>query len=233
MRRPLTLAALLLALAVSGCSRAPSPATRLADLPLVETPADGQGDTLAVVYSGDGGWVGIDRGLVAGLARRGVPSVGYDSLRYFWSRRTPRQAAADLALVARHYMAAWGKSRIILAGYSFGADALPMILADLPPDVRAHVRAVALVSAGPEGDLEVGPASWLNLADAPGSFPIAPLLGRLRGVPSVCIYGAADREEACARFPAALIRPVRLPGGHHFDGDFDTLSQAVMRSSGL
>lgn len=229
----LSLGAMLASLAVSACEPAPSSPTRLVDLPLIETRASGPGDTLAVVYSGDGGWTGIDRGLVAGLARRGVPSVGYDSLRYFWSRRPPRQAAADLALVARHYMAAWGKSRIILAGYSFGADALPMIVADLPPDVRAHVRAIALVGAGPEGDLQVGPATWLNLAGGAGSFRIAPLLGRLKGLPIVCIYGATDRGQACARFPAELIRPVRLPGGHHFDGDFDALSRAVLRSSGL
>jgi type IV secretory pathway VirJ component len=40
---------------------------------------------MAVMYSGDGGWVGLDRDVAAVLAKAGVPVVGIDSLSYFWS----------------------------------------------------------------------------------------------------------------------------------------------------
>jgi type IV secretory pathway VirJ component len=43
-----------------------------------------------VLISGDGGWASIDKGIAKALVARGVPVAGLDSLRYFWSERTPR-----------------------------------------------------------------------------------------------------------------------------------------------
>src|ERR1700754_2849588 len=116
------LAATSAAVLALGAPSAPTQAApRLAALPLTVKPAPGAGDTLTVFYSGDGGWAAADEGMTAGLVRAGIPVVGVNSLTYFITRKSPEAAAADLALVLRHYMARWGKSRIVLAGYSFGA----------------------------------------------------------------------------------------------------------------
>ena len=108
-------------------------------LPLVEVPAapGPTPDLMAVMLTGDGGWAGLDKGLAATFAARGIPVVGWNSLRYFWSARTPEGAAGDLDRILRHYLAAWGKSRAILVGYSFGADVLPFLASRLPPETRA------------------------------------------------------------------------------------------------
>jgi type IV secretory pathway VirJ component len=204
---------------------------RLAGLPLVEVPAAGGGDTLAVFYSGDGGWAGIDRGLAQGFVKAGVPVVGYDSLRYFWTKRTPQAAADDLAAVIRHYEAAWGKKRVILAGYSFGADALPIIVQHLPPDLRAHVRTVALLGTDATGELEFHPGDWLNV-NGGDTYPIAPVLTSLKDLPVVCIYGAQEHDDACPVFPAE-VRKVGLPGDHHFNGDYDAVGRALDQAAGL
>ena len=57
----------------------------LADLPLALLPAAARHDTMAIVLSGDGGWRDIDRELGEALSQAGVPTVGIDSLRYFWT----------------------------------------------------------------------------------------------------------------------------------------------------
>ena len=90
-------------------------------LPVTVTPATGHGDTLAVFYSGDGGWVASDVGMTTDLVKAGIPVVGVNSLRYFVVRKTPEESAADLAALLRRDMSAWGKTRIVLGGYSFGA----------------------------------------------------------------------------------------------------------------
>lgn len=207
-------------------------APRLADLPLVEAPAQGHGDTMAVFYSGDGGWAGIDKGLSSGFGRAGIPVVGYDSLRYFWTRRTPQEAASDLAAVLEHYMSAWGKTKVVLAGYSFGADALPTIVAHLPPELRARVRLVALLGLDKDGELEFHPTDWLN-QNGPTAYPIAPVLAQLKGTPVVCLYGDEERDAACPTFAAGLIRPIRLSGGHHFNGDYGVVGDAINRAAGF
>lgn len=201
----------------------------VAALPLTALPAPGGGDTLAVFYSGDGGWAGIDQGMSMGLVRAGIPVVGYDSLRYFWTARTPQGAAADLTAVLRHYMPAWGKTRIILTGYSFGADALPAIIPHLPADLRSHIRGVALVGVDKEGELEFRPGDWLDLSGA-SAYAIAPALADLKGTPLVCIYGDQERNAACPAFPPGVIHSVRLTGGHHYDGDFGAVSRAILEA---
>jgi type IV secretory pathway VirJ component len=217
------LAAIALSLAPAAGAAAPGP------LPVVEVPARGNADTVAIFYSGDGGWAAFDRNLAAGLARQGVPTVGVDSLRYFRTRRSPDGAAADLAAIARRYMAAWRKPRILLVGFSFGADALPLIIPRLPPDLRASLRGVALISPGGSGELQFHLGSWL---DRPGAaaVPLAPLLARLRGAPALCIYGDRDPASACGAFGPGLVRAMRVPGGHHLGGDFDALARAILRA---
>jgi type IV secretory pathway VirJ component len=217
-------------LAARAAKGAPADA-RLAGLPLVEVPAQAGGDTMAVFYSGDGGWAGIDRGLAQGFVKAGVPVVGYDSLRYFWTRRTPQDAADDLATVIRHYQAVWGKKQVILAGYSFGADALPIIVQHLPADLRGQVRAVALLGTDATGELEFHPGDWLNVSGG-DTYPIAPVLTALKGTPVVCVYGAQEHDDACPVFPST-VRKIGLPGDHHFNGDYDTVGRVLDQALGL
>jgi type IV secretory pathway VirJ component len=219
------LAALALALAPAAGSAAPGP------MPIVEVPARGDTDTVAIFYSGDGGWATFDRSLAASLARQGVPTVGVDSMRYFWTRRSPDAAAADLSATARRYMAAWRKPRVLLVGFSFGADALPLIVPRLAPDLRARLRGVALISPGRSGELQFHLGSWLDHA-SPDAVPIAPLLAQMRGAPALCIYGDHDAGNACNLFGPRLVRPMQIPGGHHLGGDFDALAQAILRADG-
>jgi len=226
--RTLTALALIVGVAAGPAAIGAVPARP--SMPLIENPVGGGQDTLVILYSGDGGWAAFDRGVVAGLAHRGVPSVGVNSLRYFWTRRTPQEAADDLAVVARRYLAAWRKRRIILVGYSFGANALPIIIPQLPPDLRGRLRSVALIGAARNGELQFHVGSWLNRA-GPDATPLAPLMQQLRGVPAVCIYGDDEPDSACGAFPPGAIRPVRLPGGHHLDDDGEAVAETILGAS--
>jgi type IV secretory pathway VirJ component len=228
LRRLALAAALVLALQAPAQAASPDPVDAM---PLVEQASTMPGDTLAVLYSGDGGWTGVDKGVAAVLARAGVPTVGVNSLRYFWTRRTPREAAADLTALIGRYRARWHRSRVVLIGYSFGADALPIILANLPPEVRSQVRLTALVAVDHEGELEFHIGDWLNHS-APTAYTIAPVLAQLGSARLICIYGDQEKDDACPTFPPSLIRQVRLSGGHHFDGDFDAVGQAILREMG-
>ncbi len=206
---------------------AAAPDARLSTLPLTVIPARAGGDTLTVFYSGDGGWTAADEGMIDGLVHAGIPVLGVNSLRYFIVRKTPEGAAADLAAVLRHYMAVWGRDRVVLAGYSFGAGALPLIVPHLPADLRARIRLVALVDPGKAAELQFWPGDWLNIAagDAP---PVGPALVAMKGLPLVCIYGSSEPGAACASVPPSLGRRVQVPGGHHYGGDYTKVSRAIL-----
>lgn len=196
----------------------------------VVVPSTRAGDTLAVLYSGDGGWGALDQKVARRLADSGVPTLGVNSLAYFHTDRTADSVAADLADSVRAYERQWGRSKVVLIGYSFGADALPAIIPRLPDDVRAQVGRVVLIGTGPAGDLRFHPASWLNLAPR-DSFPVAPAIAALKDVKITCVYGDKERRDICPALPDDNVVKVRLPGGHHFNGDYATLGEAVLQAS--
>lgn len=220
--------ALAALLALGPLRAAAGEAERLAALPLTLVPAEaGGGDTLVVFYSGDGGWAAADRGMAETLAKAGLPVVGVNSLSYFLVRRSPEAAAQDLALVLRRYMSQWNKTRFVLAGYSFGAGAAPLIAGKLPPDLRGRIRMLALVDPEKAGELHFQPGAWLNMT-GPGAVPIADALAPFKGTPTICIYGAAEAQAACPTLPAGLARPIQVPGGHHYDGDYGRVGRAIL-----
>jgi type IV secretory pathway VirJ component len=196
-------------------------------MPITLNPTLRGGKALAIFYSGDGGWAALDQGVASALAARGVPVVGVDSLRYFWTRRTADGAATDLAAIARHYAAAWGRSELLVVGYSFGADALPLIIERLPSNVRARIRLVALVGVDSDGELEVRPGDWLGRSGS-GAMELAPALERLRGLKIICVYGDQEKAPACPAFGRGLAEPTRLPGGHHYEGAYSRIAEVIL-----
>ena len=200
----------------------------VSDLPLVEVPASGkQGDTLAVFLSGDGGWAGIDQGVSAVLVAEGIPVVGWDSLRYFWKRRTPEETAKDLGRVMAHFLGAWKKQRVLLVGFSQGADVLPAVGARLAPEARRAVRALVLIAPGRLAELEV---HVLGFVGGGGGDPILPEVKTLGGLPLVCVYGSEEADETLctqlADVPGA--HGVKLEGGHHLGGDYTAVGRALL-----
>jgi type IV secretory pathway VirJ component len=201
------------------------PPAKLADLPVVEVPAAGNGTRFAVLLSGDGGWAGIDKGIAAALAAKGVPVAGFDSLRYFWSARTPEGLASDLDRLIRYYAARWNRSEVILIGYSQGADVLPFAINRLPHRTRARVRLTALLGLGQKASFEFHVSNWIGPS---GDKPIAPEARKLLAADTVCIYGQAEKDSLCPQLAPAHVRPLPLAGGHHFGGDYDQLAMRIL-----
>lgn len=199
----------------------------VSDLPLVELPATGaERDLLAIMLSGDGGWAGLDREVARELNARGVPVVGWDSLRYFWDARTPGGAASDLDRVIRHYTQAWHKSRVLLVGYSQGADTIPFMANRLPDESRSLVKTTALIALSDEAFFEFHVSHWLGTPT--GGLPTAPEVTSGRMGPVACVYGKSETDSPCRKLHGAGLRPIELPGGHHFDGDYAAVAQATL-----
>lgn len=75
----------------------------VSDLPLIELPAAHPTGMMAIVISGDGGWRDLDKTIAEELQKDGVSVIGWDSLRYFWSERSPQQTSNDLARAENLY----------------------------------------------------------------------------------------------------------------------------------
>lgn len=212
--------------------RLPQPPASLADLPIVEveaTPGTGTpstADSFAVLLSGDGGWAGIDKQVAGLLADRGVPTAGVDSLRYFWTPRTPVELAQDIDRIVRYYAFHWKKKNALLVGYSQGADVLPFAVNRLPAATRSLIRSTTLIGVSESADFEFHVANWIG-GDSDG-LPVKPEIEKLSSADTLCVYGDDDDESICPKVSAQHARVIKLPGGHHFGGNYVPLAQLVI-----
>ena len=205
-------------------SALPPPPASLADLPLIELPAAGNNDVFAVLLSGDGGWAGLDKDVASALAAQGISVVGLDSLRYFWTARTPDTLAADLDRVLRYYTATWHKSHAVLIGYSQGADVLPFAVNRLPAASRSVVERTVMMGLGQNASFEFHFTSWLG---ADSGLPILPEVQKLDAGSTLCLYGKDEGDSLCPKVPAGHVQAVQLAGGHHFGGAYDSLARKI------
>jgi type IV secretory pathway VirJ component len=230
---------------------APLPAS-LSDLPIVEVPAQpvaaqtapapagaaasstaaagtAPTDVFAIIMSGDGGWAGIDQDVAAALTARGIPVVGLDSLRYYWTARTPSGVASDTDRMIRYYLAHFGKQRVLLIGYSQGADVLPFAVNRLPEATRARVALTAVMGMSEHALFEFHLSSWVS--DSNSGPATLPEINRITGMPVLCIYGADENDSLCPKLDPSRYIIVKLKGGHHFDGDYANLAHQILAAA--
>ena len=204
----------------------------IGDLPVTEVRAEGtaNSDEMALMLTGDGGWAGLDQELAAQLAASGVPTVGLNSLKYFWTERSPAETAKDVARLMSHYLTAWNKQRVLLVGYSFGADVLPFVVNRLPPELRARVATVSLLGVDSNASFEIRIAGWVGADDS--GPPTKPEVAALGGVPVLCIYGEGESDSICPGLPKSPEHPkitlAEVGKGHHFSGEYSTLAERIL-----
>lgn len=209
------------------------PEPTISDIPLVELPsADGDALAIFILISGDGGWRDIDKQIGEFLSEHGVGVVGIDSLRYFWKKRTPQEIGSDLNRVIDTYARKWNAQRVGLGGYSFGADAIPLAWKHLNSSSQKAVRQIALLGLEPTAALEVTVSGWLGLG-APREIDIRPYLATLPRDRTMCFYGAKEKEggeTACVFKELDGVRRLERPGGHHFDGDYESVARLILEA---
>lgn len=197
-------------------------------LAVVEYPSESRSDVLVIIYSGDGGWRDLDKQIGEYLASRGLPVVGVDCLRSFWSAKTPAEMAADLTDLIETYGDRWGTKRVALVGYSFGAGILPFAIDHLPAADRTRIVLIALLGIESRADFEIHFTGWLGREPDQTAAEVLPELLKLDLSRVQCFYGE-DEEDSLCRLPAlAAAEVIRTSGGHHFDGDYDALAQRIL-----
>jgi type IV secretory pathway VirJ component len=219
-------------LAAANLNRGAAPPTALSDLPVVEVPAQPHApasDSFAIIMSGDGGWAGIDRDIATALSAKGIFVVGLDSLRYYWTKRTPQGLAADTDRMIRYFLAHLSKKRVLLIGYSQGADVLPFAVNRLPAASKAAVSMMAILGMSEHALFEFHVSSWItNDNSGPETLPE---VNRVTGIPVLCIYGEDEHDSLCPKLDSSKFKIVKVKGGHHFDGNYAALADDILSAA--
>jgi type IV secretory pathway VirJ component len=202
----------------------------LAGLPLVELGPTSKkvSDTFAVMLSGDGGWRRIDDKITDKLRGEGVPVVGFLTPDYFHERRGAEESACALERVIRAYKLRFHREKVVLIGYSRGADILPFMASRLPADLRASVELIALLGLEPTIDFRYHP-SWIPFYHPKErQYPVAPEVEKLRDLKVLCIYGEQEKDSLCRTLDPAHVTIVREHGFHHFAGNYKGIAETIL-----
>ncbi len=199
------------------------------DSPVVEVAAEGsaEADYFVLLLTGDGGWAQLDKELARHISAQGVPVLGFDSLSYFWRKRTPQETAAAISQLITRYEAKWQKKKLVLIGYSFGADVLPFVVANLPQEQQARVQHMVLLGLSRFAHFEFYLTNWLSSQTRQSPFATLDQLKSIPTIPGLCIQGAEDKESICSQLKQPNIKSVTLPGDHHYDEDYETLAHVI------
>ncbi|MEO8146897.1 MAG: AcvB/VirJ family lysyl-phosphatidylglycerol hydrolase [Bacteroidia bacterium] len=200
-----------------------------ADMPLTITEAEKYDaeKPLAIIISGDGGWTDFDQSIADGLAQQQIPSAGLSSLKYFWERKNPSQSSADLLKLIQYYSSIWKRNKIVLVGYSYGADVMPFMASRLPLEVQNNIQCVALLSPSATVDFEFHVSSWFNSSED-NSVATKPEIEKLDPKKLLIVYGSDENNDVIKTLNPSAARILKVPGGHHYNDNVEKVTEAIM-----
>ena len=187
-----------------------------------------RGAPVAVAFfSGDMGFhFGMSGDLAQALADRGMPVIGFSSPKYFGRHRSRAEADAIVADAVRLTLARTGARRLVLVGQSYGADIIATVAADLPPELRARLAAVAMVVPAQSVYFRADPLGFAYRG-TPDARPLD-TIGRIDAGRLVCIYGVEEEDSLCPPLAARGVAVAGLPGGHFMHHDSDRVVATLL-----
>jgi len=190
------------------------------DLPVDTLNSSDTNKPLVLYMTGDGGMNGFSKSFVKQWNRHGYPIVALNLKSYLWNAKSPDKAAADITGLLRKYMRYWKRQRIILVGYSLGADVLPFVQTRLDNDVKDKASHLVLISPSATTDFEV----HVFYSSRGQSVPAE--INKLTK-PTLVIFGASEKDVPDKSISNKNVTVIKVPGDHHYNDDVAYLVQQI------
>jgi type IV secretory pathway VirJ component len=185
----------------------------------------------ALLISGDGGWYGFEQSIADNLALTGIPTVGLDSKKYFWKRRTPEETATDMAKALNYYSNIWGRDKFVLIGYSLGAEIVPFIVNLLPDDMKSRVKSAVLMSPATTTDFEIHISNMLGMGNKNNTYNTINEIVNLHNTPTLIIFGDGEKTQIPEILAGKAVVIKKIPGDHHYKFNLPLIMQTMRENN--
>jgi len=202
---------------------------QLKNLPLIitNTKLQNKNAPVALIISGDGGWYGFEQLLADNLAKQGIPSIGLDSKRYFWKRRSPEETAGDITKALNYYGKEWNREKILLVGYSLGAEIVPFLVTRMSEEMRSNILSEVLLSPETNTDFEVHISNMLGIGNRQNTYNVIDEIDKIKIVPTLIIFGEGEKSKVPALLTDTSVKIKIIPGDHHYKFDIQLIIKTM------
>ena len=201
----------------------------LGDLPLniVNTSINDTSKSLIMYLTGDGGWNTFSKNLTQQFADKGYPVVSLNSKKYFWDKKTPEQTALDVTKIITTYQRVWNRKKILLVGYSFGADVTPFLYSHLNKALIDQIENISLLSPSKNTDFEIHILDMFG--GSSGDKSVADAINKITAKPVTLLFGEDENDFPLNKLTIKNYVSIKLTGGHHYDGDEATVCNTLLK----
>lgn len=205
------------------------------NIPLVITNAKSQNKDgpVALLISGDGGWYSFEQHIADHLADQGIPTLGLDSKKYFWNRKTPEETAGDMANVISYYSKLLGKERIMLIGYSLGAEIVPFIANRLPEEMKSKIVSSVLLSPDTYTDFEIHISNMMGMGNRQNTYNVIDEIIKMQALPTLIIFGDGEKSKVPGLLTGTAVKISVIPGDHHYKFNLPLIMQTMKDNKAL
>jgi type IV secretory pathway VirJ component len=182
---------------------------------------------VALLISGDGGWYGFEQSIADNFARQGIPTIGLDSKKYFWHRRTPEETASDIARALDFYAKEWGREKFVLIGYSLGAEIVPFIVTRLPEEIKSRIESAVLLSPATTTDFEIHISNMLGMGNKQNTYNTIDEIVKMQSVPTLLIFGDGEKTQVPELLNGISVVIRKIPGDHHYKFNLPLIMQTM------
>lgn len=184
---------------------------------------------MVVYISGDGGWNTFSDSLCNYLSKKGFPVVVLNARKYFWDRKTPEEAAADLVTIVDAFGVRWKRDKFILTGFSFGASLVPFLVNLFPERITGRLSSSIMINPDMLCDFEVHLSDMLNMGPSKGEFDVVREMKAIDVKKTAIFFGGDERMELQQAFRLTGANVQIVPGNHHFDDDYEALAELLVK----
>lgn len=189
----------------------------------------GKADHPMVFYiSGDGGMNNFSTNLCADINKARYQVTAMDARNYFWHKKTPEQTTSDISKYLEREMALFPTPRIILVGYSFGADVTPFIVNMMPATLKEKLMSVVMLSPSTSTDFEIHVTDLFG-GNSKRSMEVLPAINAMNIPKAAIIFGSDEMAYGKKRVTLRNCMLVTIHGNHHYDGDAQKVASVIIK----
>ena len=182
---------------------------------------------LIIYVSGDGGENTFSTDIVSTFNSQGYPVIFFNTLKYFWKKKDPSQAAADFEKVIGYYKNELNRGKIWLIGYSMGASVLPFIYNRLSSQTQALINNIVFISPSEKTDFEVHVSSLFSKDKGES---VAAEMSKI-AKPFMIIQGSDETDMMnTGMLDKRKFSFLVLKGGHHYNANTDLMVKSIIQN---